>query len=315
VNGPFEYTNLQPGFTLREADSNGIWRHYHAEFRIAFPGLWHNRDTAYGEYYRSSVPDKCPFAVLVHGWGDRSLVPMTALAKDLARNGIHAFVLYLPFHSRRMPKEMQRRRLSLTDDEWFAGYRIGVTDIRRVVEWSGDQAEVDHSRVCVIGLSLGSFMGAFAMAVDPRIKGGVFIVGGGNSGKIAQLSRMTLLHRRYRMARDVFEENQRLYHAYLNEVEAKGLENVEPARRTYLIDPLTYAQRLKDRPLLMINARWDGFIPRESTIEMWQAVGRCPLVWLPATHSTIWVFYRRIANYLLNFVKDEVGGGYDSTGS
>jgi hypothetical protein len=36
----------------------------------------------------------------------------------------------------------------------------------------------------------------------------------------------------------------------------------------------------------MLNARHDGVIPRRFTEELWQALGKPPLRWLPTGHAT-----------------------------
>jgi hypothetical protein len=53
---------------------------------------------------------------------------------------------------------------------------------------------------------------------------------------------------------------------------------------------------------MMINARWDQAIPKESTLDLWEALDRPPISWLPARHASIWLLYpiigRKIANFL-----------------
>ena len=56
------------------------------------------------------------------------------------------------------------------------------------------------------------------------------------------------------------------------EVANKGFENVEPAKRTYLIDPLTYAPMLQGRAVLMINAQWDEIFPEATSLDFWQSL-------------------------------------------
>jgi hypothetical protein len=90
---------------------------------------------------------------------------------------------------------------------------------------------------------------------------------------------------------------------YLEEAEAKGLENVTPPEESFWIDPMTFAHRLKGRPVLMINARWDGAIPKEATLDFWEAAGRPPIHWFPATHPTIWLWYPFIRAKIFGFLK------------
>ena len=112
-----------------------------------------------------------------------------------------------------------------------------------------------------------------------------------------------MFRRRYRLSREVYEATQKQYTGYIEQEAARGWENVEPPQRNYFIDPMTYAHRLKTRPLLMLNALWDEFVPREATLDFQHACGDCPLVWFPTTHSTIWVLYPLIASRIYGFLR------------
>ena len=197
---------------------------------------------------------------------------------------------------------MKSRISNLTQDEWFTGYQMAVTDVRRIIDWAG-QNETYHSRqISIIGLSLGAVVGSIAMGVDPRIKAGVFITHGGNTGKMMQTNSVSRFGRRYRLPDKEYQENQKNYADYLVKVSNKGFENVEPAQRTYLIDPLTYAPMLQGRAVLMINACWDEIFPEATSLDFSQACGKCERIVFPATHAGIWLWYplimRRIDKFL-----------------
>ena len=97
------------------------------------------------------------------------------------------------------------------------------------------------------------------------------------------------------------------YEKYLAEVAQKGPLNVTPPRRSFLTDPLTYTGLLKNRPLYMINARWDEAIPREATIDFWQATGKPEITWLPAAHASIWLYYPLIRRRIDRFFRQSFG--------
>ncbi|MDP2920529.1 MAG: alpha/beta fold hydrolase [Dehalococcoidia bacterium] len=284
-------------------DSNSYWRQYTVTFPVAIPGSLYENNTAYGDYYQTLRAGKAPLAILVHGWGDHSTIPMRMLARGLARKGIHAFVLYLPFHSRRLPPEMKERAPNFTPEEWFTGYRVAVTDVRKILDWAQIVTEIDASRIALVGLSLGAFVGAIAMGIDERINAGVFIVSGGNSSKIQQFSRFSAFRRRYRVSAAEYEEYQVKYKQYLEEIAVQGWENVTPSRQYFLIDPLTYAGRLKGRRLLMINALWDELIPRVAARDFQRACAPCETMWLPASHTTIWLLYPLVASRIERFLR------------
>jgi pimeloyl-ACP methyl ester carboxylesterase len=300
---PFEYQQIQSRFSLSLSHQNSRWRRYEVNFPIAFPGIFHNSLTAYGDYYQSASCEKAPLVILVHGWGDHSAIPMQMLARSLAGKGTNAFVLYLPFHSRRLPVEMKPRSPVFTPEEWFNGYRVAVTDVRQVIDWTKIVTKIDCSRIAIIGLSMGAFVGSIAMGIDRRIRAGVFIVSGGNTGKISQLNRIGTFRRRYRTSEQVYAVQQADYALYLEQVVEQGWEHVEPSRQSFLIDPLTFAGQLRFRPVLTINATWDEFIPREAARDFQSACGPCETMWLPLSHSTIWLCYPLIARRIHRFLR------------
>jgi pimeloyl-ACP methyl ester carboxylesterase len=302
MENPFSYNSDLSQFRIAKIENNSHWIHYSVEFPIAFPGIFKESNTSFGEYFKTNLSSKSPLVILIHGWGDHSTIPMHLLARKIAKTGIHCFLMYLPFHSRRLPVDMKKRSPNLTQDEWFAGYRIAITDVRQVIDWAEKQKEIDTQKIAVIGLSLGAFVSSIAMGIDNRIRAGVLIVCGGNSAKIQQLSRFAKFRKQYHFEKKEYEEYQESYTRYLKDIPILGWEKVEPARQSFLIDPLTYAYLLKERPILMLNALWDEFVPRETTLEFYNACGDCKLSWFPSTHPTIWLFYPLIARRIQRFL-------------
>jgi hypothetical protein len=226
------------------------------------------------------------------------------MARNLARQAIASLILYLPVHSSRMPSMARKAMPNLTADEWFEIYQTSVIEVRQVADWASTRPEFDMAKLAVFGISFGGFVSEIAMGVDKRLGAGIFFVSGGNSGKIAQKARSGVLRRNYRSSEAEYRERQDIYADYLNDVTEKGFESVAPPTRDFLIDPLTYAYRLQQRPVLMINAKWDVFIPREATEDFWKRCGRPEIVWLNGGHTSIWLWYplirRKISTFLLS---------------
>jgi esterase/lipase len=221
----------------------------------------------------------------------------------LAKRGIACFLLYLAFHSSRLPEIVRNRLPDLTAEEWFSGYQMSVVDIRQIIDWAITEEGISRERIAVIGLSLGGIISAIAMAVDERIKAGVLMVTGGNSEKIVQTSRISAFRKHYKHSKAEYNEIQERYLRYLAEVAKRGLENVEPDTNSFLTDPMTFAHLLRQRPLLMINAHWDEFIPKEATLDFWEACDKPSISWYPATHSSVWLWYPLILRQILGFIK------------
>jgi len=299
---PYSYTSSEPHFNLHLKKTTAKWLHYAVGFPSAYPTRYPENNTVLGEYFQPQGVDNAPLAVLLHGMGDLSTIPCKLLARSLVKRGIACFILYLVFHSRRMPGAIKKRFPTLTPEEWFEGYQISVIDVRQVVDWAGVRPEIDKERIAVIGISFGGFISSIAMGVDERIRAGIFIIMGGNGEKIAQKSKLSTIKKGYRRTDAEYHQIQNSYTQYLAEVAENGFDKVIPVRKSFLIDPMTFAYRLRQRPVLMINALWDEAIPREATLDFWEACGKPAITWFPTTHGSIWLLYpflsRKIAGFL-----------------
>jgi dienelactone hydrolase len=294
---PYNYPYLEPDFDVKLTHETGSWLRYTVKFQVARPTRYKENNVAYGEYYQPRKGSNWPLAILVHGWGDRSLLPCRMLARDLSRKGIASFVLYLVFHQRRMPEVVKKRLPNLTPEEWFEGYQTSVVDIRQIIDWAGEKAAINKDHISVVGISLGGIISAISMGVDKRIGAGVILVAGGNYQGHAWLSRTEP-----GLSDAEYAQSEVTYTHYLNEVEKKGLDNVRPLKKSYLTDPVTFASQLRERPVLMLNAKWDERIPKQSTIDLWKASGSPEIRWYPSTHSSIWLLYPLLLKQIINFL-------------
>jgi len=300
---PYSCTSGEPHFNLHLKETTNKWLRYTVDFPSAHPTRYEENNTVRGEYFQPRSTDSAPLAILIHGWGDYSIIPCKLLARALASKGIACFVLYLVFHTTRMPEVVKNRLPVLTPEEWFEGYQVSVIDVRQVADWAGDRAEINQEQVAVIGISLGGFISTITMGIDKRIKAGVFLVAGGNSGKITRKSRRSDFRKQYDYTDAEYHQNQSQYARYLAEVAEKGFENVDPARKFFLTDPMTFASYLRKRPVLMVNALWDEAIPREAALDFWEACGKPAIAWFPATHASIWLWYPLISRKIGRFLR------------
>jgi acetyl esterase/lipase len=300
---PYHYTDNGPQVGMRLQQPHREWLQYAVDFASAHPTRHLKNNLVQGDYYQPPGAQNAPLVILFHGIGDQLLIPCNLLARMLVKRGMACFVLYSVFHSRRMPFDLKRRYPALTPEEWFETYVISVTDIRQVIDWAEKRAEINREQVALVGISFGGFISAITMGVDDRVKTGVLLIAGGNSEKIGQFSRKRHMRRGYHHTKAEYERNQLLYRQYLTEVAARGFENVNPPSRSYLIDPMTFGYKLRERPVLMLNALWDEYIPREATLDLWEASGKPELGWFPGTHTLFWLWFplirRRIARFLI----------------
>jgi len=309
---PYSYENHIPDAELLLKKETPRFLHYEVQFQSALDTGYPENSVVKGEYYQPEVGYKVPLVILVHGMGDYSVLPCKLLARSLLKQGIACFIPYLTIHSRRLPEAIRPSMPYLSPDEWFQVYRFSVVDICQIVDWASGRQELDAERVAVLGISFGGFVSSIVMGIDKRIKAGIFIVTGGNSNKMSWLSRTSQYRKRYPRTETEHMEIQESFYRYLEEVHEKGFENVTPTNQSFLTDPLTFGVYLKERPVLMINARKDKYIPRETVTEFWKACGEPEIKWIPSGHTTIWLWYPAIRRSIETFLHSSLGVSGDS---
>jgi len=299
---PFKYSPHQSLFTLRQNKIDKYHTHFRVTFTSEFCGSHQRKDTVNGEYYLPQKGRNHKFAIMLHGNGKRSAIPLQLLAKSLVKRGIACFILYLAIHPNRMPEEMRKRYPRLSLDEWFEIHQTSVIEVRQIIDWANTREELNPKKISILGLSFGGSISAIVMGIDSRIVAGIIVLTGGNNEKIHHDGGLGIVNKSYKRTEDEYQQIQKSYLKYLNDVIEKGLDETVPARKGFLIDPMTYAHHLRKRPVLMINARWDEMIPKEATLDFWNQAGKPPLALYPATHATIWLYYYSIRKKISRFL-------------
>jgi dienelactone hydrolase len=225
-------------------------------------------NTVHAEYFQPAGPGPFPACVVLHILGGDFLLAET-VASHLARQGIAALFVKMPYYGPRRGKESSRRMISEDPRETVLGMTQAVLDIRRATAWLADRSEVDANRLGITGISLGGIMSALAAAGEPRLKNVAVFLGGGNFAEILwanETERAQAFRKRWLAA---------------GETRETFLEIVGQ------IDPATYGHLLKGRRVLMIAGKEDEIIPPASAEALWESIGREPeLVWLDAGHYT-----------------------------
>jgi len=304
---PYNYQRQDIQANVRLKETTSRWLRYAVDFPTAYGFNNGENTTALGEYFQPRNVDRAPLAIVIHGWGDRSAIPCQLLARTLAKKGIAAFILYLVFHTSRMPETMKSHLPYITPEDWFEGYCASVIEVRQIIDWASSRPELDKEHIAILGISLGGFVSEIAMGVDKRIKAGVFMIAGGNSEKITWITRSEAIIKGHGCTEAECREVRSHYPQYLAETAEKGFGNVAPFKDCFLTDALTFAPYLRERPVLMLNALWDRTIPKEATLDFWEACHKPPIVWLPGTHVTFWLWYPVIAQKITGFLSSTFG--------
>jgi dienelactone hydrolase len=240
--------------------------------RLRFPSPIVTPDTennvVHAEFFKPvGTAGRCPGVVVLHILG--SDFPLSRyMAARLADRGVASLFLKLPYYGERRPKggpgPVPRRLLSADIERTMTSMRQGVCDVRRGICWLSSRPEVDPTRLGVAGISLGGIVSALTVAVDPSIQEGVFLLAGGDLSKILWSLPETAKFRE------------------LWQASGRTIQDLKALTDPF--DPLTYADRLKGKRLLMIAGKVDEVVPPASTTALWHAAGRPPIQWYDCGH-------------------------------
>lgn len=128
-------------------------------------------DLVHAMWFPTKQRTKKAVVVLPH-WN--STMPQhVGLCKGIAKFGIAALRLSLPYHDFRMPAELHRADYAVSSNvaRTMDATRQAVADIRGCVDWLLEQGYED---IGIVGTSLGSCYAFLASTFDPRIKVNVF---------------------------------------------------------------------------------------------------------------------------------------------
>lgn len=182
----------------------------------------------------------------------------------LASHGVAALAMVQPYYGPRRPAEGKVRMLSPDVAGSVANVRQAVLDGRRAVAWLATRPGVDPAKLGVVGTSLGSFVGGLLAAAEPRVRAACLLLGGG--GLV-----------------DAFSAHP-LAGPVLLTLRTVGVSVDALRRQIAPVDPLTYADRLKAKRLLLVAASRDDVVPPAAMTTLWKATGEPPILWLDSTH-------------------------------
>jgi hypothetical protein len=161
------------------------------------------------------------------------------LARLAARFGVSGLRLSLPYHDARMPAELRRADyiVSANVGRTLQACRQAVVDARRAVGWLASRG---YERIGILGTSLGSCLAMLTAAHEPRIRAAAFN------------------HISPYFADVVWEG---LSTSHVRESLETGID-LERLRRAWLpISPLPFFDRVRDRRILLVYARYDLTFP------------------------------------------------------
>lgn len=245
-------------------------------FKVRFPSPVitdvPENNTVHGHYFQPEGEGPFPGVVVLHIMGGEfALSQMTANA--LARRGVAALFIKMPYYGERRSRTSPRRMFSRVPGETVEAFTQAVLDVRRAAAWLGSRPEVDTEKLGVTGISLGGVMSALSAAAEPRFKKVAIYLGGG------------------RLPEGIWELDHPQAEEFRRRWIAAGGTRESFLKETAPIDPANFGHLLRERTVLMVAARHDQIIPPKCTLALWEAIGRKPeLVWLDADHFSAIVY-------------------------
>jgi hypothetical protein len=160
-----------------------------------------------------------PGIVVVHESGAGMHVGRL-VATELARRGLHAFLVQLPGYGRRKSAEFQQA-------DMIGVFLQGVADVRRARDAVAAIPQVDAKHIGLQGTSLGGFVATLAGSLDDKFDSNTLLLCGGDLHGVLTSGN-----------RDAEKTLTRLLASGVSEVELKdALRQVEPLRIAHRMSP------------------------------------------------------------------------------
>jgi cephalosporin-C deacetylase-like acetyl esterase len=204
-----------------------------------------------GYYY---VPKKgdgpFPVVMFMHGAGG-SKDDLVIGYEFLAMRGFAVLAIDAALHGERSVPNIEAYKV-----DWYQTrelFRQTVIDLRRGVDWLLTRPEIDPERIGFFGASQGSIIGVTFVAVEPRVKAAVFLIGGADFHILFRHSQLPALN---------------IMRNYLTDEELDKI-----ADDLAVVDPQYYIGAIAPRPVMLMNGKKDYIISPEAGARLQELAG------------------------------------------
>ena len=273
LDGLTRWTREVMGDTDRFYDTPPTADYHFEDGHLTYPSVYETphpvNNTAHARYFEAQPIDRIDghrrAVVVLPQWNAQPDAHI-ALSRLLARFGVSALRLSMPYHDWRMPLELHRADyiVSANVGRTVQICRQAVLDARRAVGWL---VERGYERIGILGTSLGSCLAMLTAAHDARIRAAA------------------LNHISPYFADVVW---QGLSTAHVREG-LDGAIDLDRLRELWLpISPEPFIERMRDTRVLLVYARYDLSFPLHLSrrlVEGFRTSGQDPSVFvLPCGH-------------------------------
>lgn len=230
--------------------------------------------------------------IIVHGMGERNLKYLMFYAKQFSQNGYHVILPILPYHYDR----------KVSDTAFLSGFAEDI-------EKRFNQAASDVTACCnilnnlniyninILGFSLGGIISVISKALDNRINKASFVVTGGNFEHITWHSIATKVLRVRYESPDSPCNSKLCTHKHKDFCKVckdfKSIDDLSSLPSCFRYDASVFAGLLNKDDVIMFNALFDIFIPRNASNDLWDKLNHPKKYMLPAGHLTSHVFFKK----------------------
>jgi len=178
-HGPEEYVQLINRLAIENSDRFFSYvppREFQLDgnllrFRSPVETPYEENNIVHGQWFPAKSEKKKAVVVLPH-W-NAPAGAHNGLCQGLAKLGVPALRISLPYHDYRMPPELERADYAVSSNicRTIDATRQAVIDVRACFDWLETQG---YERFGIVGTSLGSCYACLASTHDPRIAVNVF---------------------------------------------------------------------------------------------------------------------------------------------
>jgi len=262
-------------------------RHYLEVYQtkiVARDHNFRNLNTFYPITFYKSLrpgPAKKPFVLIIP-----SIMGVTPIEKNTAKHfasiGYHSAIIDLSDNANYLDRPIRNLDDLLIRD---------IRGARMLISYAEKLPFVNKNNLGLIGTSLGGIKASILMGVEPRIRAGVIVVGGGGFSDIWYQTKgdETVAYKQHRMKEEGIDT----------------LEEFRDIMKKYSkTDPIKYAQNRDPKDLFMILANKDTVVPTSQQHVLWQAFGQPQKEIVNGGHMTgslsvLWK-YNTITNFFQN---------------
>ena len=273
---------------------------------LALPSVGENGqpgDLVTARYYQSKHPGAKPLVIVLPIWGMRAypsdtisaaINAMRAYPPDTMAAGLRAHsagavnVLQILgggplFDMQAIGKARDQAEFLRMLRRMVDQFVDTVIDIRRVVDWTQSQPDVDPDRIALIGFSVSALVGSVVIANEPRLAAGVLMMGGADLHEILATCNQEI--------QDARESVLKRFGWSLDQFKGAlepALAGINPARFAGMVDPSR---------ILIIEAGNDTCVPERAREHLWRAFGRPERVTYPYDHRTTFLEMTFLGGY------------------